>query len=138
MQKYNPYLQINSDVVLVDNSQQEGNSILDLSWNAQVNQKRDLNGKAYSFVSHKVYNEYVTSTKKPKIVSYYGSITTANNPTCELGDIFWKYAKTSNVYELLIYNLIMKYRKVRQSVYNKLFPNGSTLRLAIKTYLTKY
>ncbi|MGN1213102.1 MAG: DUF4422 domain-containing protein [Christensenellales bacterium] len=138
LQKYNPYNCINKDVLLVDNKKADGNSTIDLSWNVQVNQKRNLLGKAYSFASHSVYNEYAKAIKNAKIITYYGKINPLNNPTCELGDVFWKYAKSSNVYELLILNLFAKYKKIRTSVYEKLFPTGSMRRLAIKTYLTKY
>lgn len=136
LKKNNPYDKIDSNVKLLNN----GNSSkkFDLCWNYQVNTKVNYTEKIYSFASHAVNDEYLNAQKSPKIITYLGNITPLNCQYSERADLFWKYAKTSNVYESIIRHFILHTRRIKLSMYDKLFKKGTTSRLLIKTYIKKY
>lgn len=141
--KSNPYEAISSNVLLLNLAKIRkeeiiSSQIIDLEWNVIINEAYKIEEKIYAFAPYKINNEYVNALKNPSIVSFEGKITPLHNPLVQHGNLFWENAKKTPIYEICELFLFKNFRKIRQSVYDTLFPIGSTRRLFTKTYIKKY
>lgn len=55
-----------------------------------------------------IFIEYMQARKKPKIIHYAGYIKPWSQPECDYSREFWKYAKESPYYEVILANMMKK------------------------------
>lgn len=122
----------------LSNNQKVCSEFFDMSFNCMINQSLNMVQKVYAFAPHYINNEYQRARKNPIIINYQGKILPQNNTLSDMADIFWKYARSSRVYESLLNYLLLHRKRIKVSLYDKLFPQGTTRRLFTKTYIKKF
>ncbi|QOX65069.1 glycosyltransferase family 8 protein [Anoxybacterium hadale] len=124
---------------------------LNNSWNVMVfNTVNDIDEY---FLPEPYYEEYFTARKCPNIIHYIGRSIPCYNPHIDMNDYFWKYARKSPYYEIMISIMIdfkvaiafNKYRKINSlkgRLKNKLIipavnvflPKGTKRRASMKHF----
>lgn len=145
LQKDNIFDCIQSDVLVlnIESIKQHFNSnlksqLIPFDWNVIIDEKFKVTEKVYAFAPHYIYYEYIKALKNPKILNFNGKYVPLNNPLVEKGNIYWENARNSPIYEVLQFQSYLHFKNIQENLYDKMFPNGTTRRLLIKTYIKKY
>lgn len=75
---------------------------LDLSWNVLYDWEFVRIKNVISKAPIGMYLEYMESRKNPKILHYGGTVKPWQRPDCDFGNEFWKVARNSEYYELIL------------------------------------
>lgn len=77
---------------------------LDMTWNVMMNWKNTISSRIETAkrAPYWLYLEYMESRKSPKIVHYAGFQKPWDVPDCDYAEFFWKYAKRTKAYEVLL------------------------------------
>ena len=67
------------------------------------NHKRE---EIFSYSPRRYYKEYLEAVKEPKIIHFCGYPKPWNIPESDMAEYFWKYAKETPFYEIIIDRLI--------------------------------
>lgn len=88
---------------------QERVCYLDMSWNHIY----DCNGERVKNVvvwaPHKVCDEYMAARKNPRIIHFAGFVKPWDSPEQEFAEVFWKYARNTEYYEVIMGRLAWHY-----------------------------
>jgi lipopolysaccharide biosynthesis glycosyltransferase len=109
---------------------------VDMSWNVIVQHSFDR----ISIIRRcpvAIYDGYMESRKKPKIIHFAGGEKPWDNIEMDFSAEFWEIARRSPFYEVIIYRLMLRAKKMRggktlMHFVNALFPYGSLRRKIIK------
>jgi lipopolysaccharide biosynthesis glycosyltransferase len=114
----------------------------------------------YSRIKHiivhapkKIYDNYMDSRKNPKIIHYAGIMKPWETPESDFGEIWWKYAKYSSYYAVIIDRMVKysiknsntivsqiqlnKTNSLARRIINKLFPYGTRSRNILSSIKSK-
>ncbi len=80
---------------------------LDMSWNHMFDNEGTRIKNVVSWASLPVYEGYMEARKHPRIIHYAGHVKPWIDAESEFGNVFWKYAKMTPYYEVLIQRLIV-------------------------------
>ncbi len=108
-----PHMYNDQDIL---NEQCDGRvTFLDYTWNVMVDTGRfDL---AIVYAPADQTRSYLASRGDPKIVHYAGFLKPWNTLDCDMGQVFWRYARQTPFYEQLVLNLIDKDETVKGFLY---------------------
>lgn len=81
-------------------------TFLDMSWNVMFDWKYKRLKNVISLAPHQLYKEYIEAHAAPKIIHYAAPDKPWNNPECDYGYLFWKYARMSVFYETILSRMI--------------------------------
>ena len=96
----NPDLIYNDQDVL--NMHCEGKVLyLPWEWNV-VHNLEDRVGRIFSCAPSDMYDAYLKSREKPKIIHYAGFIKPWTDPECDFASVYWRYARQTPFYERLV------------------------------------
>lgn len=112
---------------------------IDMSWNYMVDMEGRRIRDIISLAPHWLNDMYMEARKHPKIIHYAGPEKPWCAPEMDMADAFWKYAKNTVYYEMILYrmnirNANMKYydKKDIKEIINKILPYGSFRRNSVK------
>lgn len=84
----------------------EGNvKYVDMSWNVMVDFDHVRVSKIIRMSPQWLYHMYMEARKKPKIIHYAGPQKPWLYPEMDMGSVFWKYAKNTPYYEIMLYRM---------------------------------
>ncbi len=83
--------------------------ILDMSWNVMFDYMDRM--KMTRKLGAKYYMEYMEARKHPYIIHFAGSPKPWQDPDADFGEYFWKYARQSDFYEQILYQMTQYCRK---------------------------
>ena len=143
----NPDLIYNDQDVL--NMHCEGKVLyLPWEWNV-VHNLEDRVGRIFSCAPSDMYDAYLKSREKPKIIHYAGFIKPWTDPECDFASVYWRYARQTPFYERLVKKVaektmpavVQKPRHERaigdknpiRKIVDPVLPIGSKRREALKT-----
>ena len=89
---------------------------VDMSWNVMHDWKNARIEENISHAPERLFVEYMTARKSPKIIHYAGPDKPWTDPESDFAEVFWRYAKTSDYYETLIERLIAKKRDKKAAI----------------------
>lgn len=77
---------------------------LDMEWNVMIDWQTDASSRNETLKKApvKMYVDYLKSRKNPKIIHYAGFQKPWNEPTCDMAEYFWYYARKTSIYERLL------------------------------------
>lgn len=75
---------------------------IDMAWNVMYDFTGIRQNQIIRLAPKWLYDMYVKARKAPKIIHYAGSEKPWLYPECDYSDIFWKYAKRTNYYEMML------------------------------------
>lgn len=80
---------------------------LDHSWNVMMNWKdaHSCRIETARKAPYYMYQDYINARKKVKIAHFAGFQKPWNVPDCDFAEFFWKYARNTQWYEILIKNI---------------------------------
>lgn len=78
---------------------------LSQKWNVMSHVHTDLYDLPEYYASAKLYEQYVIAQKEPFIIHYAGRCIPCFHPETDLAEFFWKYARLSPYYELILYKM---------------------------------
>lgn len=116
---------------------------LDLSWNVLTDCDWKRVSDIIEFAPATLFQEYMEARKNPKIVHFAGFKKPWQFPGEDFGELFWKYARQTPFYELLLYRMTKgKFYKAKQSTRLRcladwIFPKGSYRRFIVKKYFLR-
>lgn len=112
---------------------------IDMSWNYMVDMERRRIRDIISLAPHWLNDMYMEARKNPKIIHYAGAEKPWLVPEMDMADEFWKYARKTVYYEIMLYRMSIRNTKVhnyemetKNGFINKLLPYGSKRREGIK------
>lgn len=84
----------------------EGNiKYVDMSWNVMVDFDHVRVSKIIRLAPQWLYHMYMEARRKPKIIHYAGPQKPWMEPDMDMGSVFWKYAKSTPFYEVMLYRM---------------------------------
>ncbi|MBR2996956.1 DUF4422 domain-containing protein [Candidatus Saccharibacteria bacterium] len=95
---------------------QEQVVFVDMSWNVMHDWKGARIEENISRAPERLSIEYLTARKNPKIIHYAGPDKPWTDPEADFAEIFWRYARTSGYYEVLVERLIAKKRDKKAAI----------------------
>lgn len=122
--------------------------IVDMSWNVMTDWRgiriRDIISRAPKYL----YDEYMHAHANPKILHYAGPDKPWHQPYSDYADLFWKYARTSVYYEVLIQRIAIQEANAMQNkkqgklavfrpAVNRLMPYGTRRRKGLDHIYSK-
>ncbi|WP_161846241.1 glycosyltransferase family 8 protein [Pseudoflavonifractor sp. 524-17] len=75
---------------------------LDQSWNVMIQSMEGYPDLIGTYAPVSVRNAYIRAREEPKIIHYIENKQLKFNPVCDLYHYFWKYAKKTPYYELIL------------------------------------
>ena len=100
----NPIFIYNDQDIL--NSECQGRVVyLPADWNVTHN----IFGRAeklYPMAPNSVFDDYQAARRAPKIVHFAGAIKPWQNASCDMASYFWKYARNTPFYEVIIQDMV--------------------------------
>ena len=100
----NPIFIYNDQDIL--NSECQGRVVyLPADWNVTHN----IFGRAeklYPMAPNSVFDDYQAARRSPKIVHFAGAIKPWQNASCDMASYFWKYARNTPFYEVIIQDMV--------------------------------
>lgn len=78
---------------------------IDMSWNVMYDWSGIRLSQIVRLAPRWLYDMYVEAKKNPKIIHYAGSEKPWQYPECDFGVEFWKYAKKTDYYEVMLYRM---------------------------------
>lgn len=76
--------------------------LLNQSWNVMVHPFKNEKGLTEYYSPKNFYESYLQAKHEPKIIHYAGHFLPCFEPNVDLNWYFWKYARLSNFYELIL------------------------------------
>ncbi len=104
--------------------------ILEQKWNVEVNRK-GIRINQIKFCPANMYFEYMEARKSPAIIHYSGEQKPWANPNMDMASYFWKYAKASKFYELILFRIIDVKDKTVQNFCNDKISSLPTPKVSI-------
>lgn len=77
---------------------------LSMNWNVLTDCKHYRIANYIMKAPDYLQNQYFQARECPYIIHYAGSEKPWDNPEMDYGGVFWKYARTSSVYEIILFN----------------------------------
>ena len=119
---------------------------VDMSWNVMYDWRYIREKEIIKRAPKYLYNMYLESRNHPKIIHYAGPEKPWNEPTCDFGEVFWKYAKdteySNEITKRLGGNYInnaesklsnkQKMQKLLSNVFEEVLPKYSRRREVVK------
>lgn len=118
---------------------------VDMAWNVMTDWRRIRIPQIIARAPKYLYDEYMAAHATPKIIHYAGPDKPWQQPYADYAEYFWKYARMSNYYEVLIQRLaaqtVMENREpgLKERVKSKLkrwlnllFPEGTRRRTVLR------
>ncbi len=98
-----------------------------------------------AYCAHGLFEEFIKARKEPQLISFEGKVGPLKDMTCEYGAEYYKFARKSPFYELILKQLMTakldakekRFIKKRKRL-DKFAPPGSDKRLALRTISKKY
>jgi len=78
---------------------------LNMKWNLLTDCARYRINNVIKFAPFNLYNEYLEARKSPKIIHYAGYLKPWYNAEEDMAEEFWRVAKQTDFYELLLYRM---------------------------------
>lgn len=78
---------------------------IDMSWNVMVDYENIRVSQIIPLAPKWLVGMYMEARKQPKIVHYAGSEKPWNVPEMDMAKTFWKYAKNTPYYEIMLYRM---------------------------------
>ena len=122
--------------------------IVENEWNVMAH-KHDFEYQlAEFFAPYSIYKNYIKALAAPKIIHYAGRVLPCFVPDVDLAFIFWKYARKTPYYEMILaamssnqigakFNLLADPRSGARKLADKLLPPGTRRRKFAKMLLPK-
>jgi len=101
---------------------------IDMSWNVMTDWAGIRVKDIISRAPKRLFDEYHEARKNPFIVHYAGPEKPWNKPDMDMSSYFWKYAKESGCYEILLARLAQPNTKKKKGIKNitkRLLPRGT-------------
>lgn len=126
--------------------------MLDNAWNILSHRHTYDYEMAEFFAPYSVWEEYKKAQKEPKIIHYAGRFIPCFVPDTDLAEYFWKYARNTPFYELILSSMAQNQigiasQMLRQpshprgldayGIVNKAFPYGSRRRSVFKKVMPR-
>lgn len=93
-------------------------TLIDWKWNV-LHDCNDLVDDVFSAAPASAWNAYVESRSRPQIIHYAGAVKPWEEPGCDYGYVFWRYARRTPFYEVLLQRIaqvqVMNARKAETS-----------------------
>ncbi len=91
--------------------------LVDMSWNVLTDWKEEnwSRIKTINFGPVGIVNEYMAARKKPRIIHYAGFQKAWDMPYCDMAEYFWRYARQTPYYEIILDRMNMALHRVTYS-----------------------
>ena len=91
---------------------------LDNKYNVMVHVHNGEKDLAEFYSPYKIYKEYLSALKNPKIIHYAGNVLPCYTPYVDNSEYFWRYAKKSPFYETILH--VMAYETSKHCAFTTL------------------
>lgn len=118
---------------------------VDMAWNVMTDWRRIRIPQIVARAPKYLYDEYLAAHAAPKIIHYAGPDKPWHQPYADYAEYFWKYARMSNYYEVLMQRLAAQtalenrapslrkqFKDWLKRCLNRLFPNGTRRRTVLR------